>query len=189
MKKRLIIAILLVVAFSIGIGSAFAENSLQQGKVSVSVGMGDSVFSHKTIPTANGIVNDVVDINARYFINKDLAIEVGFGQQADRGDADANYISISGGVRKYLKTTDFAPFVSGQLTIAKVTANTNGDKTTDMTIIDLAGLLGAEYFVNKQFSLEGTIGIGLGQAKDGIADTTDTYLGTRTVGIKANFYF
>src|SRR5450759_1906720 len=103
MKRLVIIALSFVIVACIGIGSASAANSLQQGSVSLGVGMGDSIFSHKNIPSANAIVNDVVDINARYLVTKDIAIIGGFGLQVDGGDADATYVSITGGVRKYLK--------------------------------------------------------------------------------------
>jgi hypothetical protein len=169
-----------------GIGSAFAANSLQPGNVSVGVGMGDSIFSHKTIPAANAIVNDVVDINARYLLTKDLAIIGGFGLQIDGGDADATYLSITAGARKYLSTNDFAPFVGGQLTYAMVKSDPN---LVDLSVIDLSGMVGAEYFVGSQLSLEGSVGIGIGQAKDKLVSATDTYFGTRTVGVRANFYF
>jgi hypothetical protein len=191
MKKPTIIALALAMVAGIGIGSASAANSLQQGKLSVGVGMGDSVFSHKTVASSNGIVNDVVDINARYLVTKDLAIVGGFGLQVDGGDADATYFSFTAGVRKYLKTDDFAPFVGGQLTYAAVTAK-EGDpsvKTADLSIIDFSVMVGAEYFVGKQFSLEGSVGLGFGQSRDKLTDNDDTYFGTRTVGVQANFYF
>jgi len=81
----------------------FAANSLSQGSKGISVGMGDSVFQHKAIPNVDAIVNDVVDINARFFAAKDMAIYGGFGLQSDGGDADGMYLSLTVGARKYLK--------------------------------------------------------------------------------------
>ena len=191
MKRLFIIALAIAMVAGIGVGSASAANSLQKGNLSIGVGMGDSIFSHKTIPVSNGIVNDVVDINARYLVTKDVAIVGAFGLQIDGGDADATYFSFTGGVRKYLKTDDFAPFVGGQFTYASVAAK-EGDpsvKTVDLSVIDLSGVIGAEYFVGKQFSLEGSVGVGFGQAKNKLTDTNDTYFGTRTVGVRANYYF
>ena len=52
-----------------------------------------------------------------------------------------------------------------------------------------AGLFGAEYFFSKNFSVEGTIGIGLGQASNDLNNSDTTYLGTRTIGVHANFCF
>ncbi len=191
MKKLVIIALALAMVSVMGVGNASAVNSLQQGNVSVGVGMGDSIFSHKAVPASNGIVNDVVDIDARYLVTKDIAIVGAFGLQVDGGDADATYFSFTGGVRKYLKTDDFAPFVGGQLTYAAVTAKEGNPsvKTVDLSIIDLSAMIGAEYFVGKQFSLEGSVGLGFGQARNKLTDEDDTYFGTRTVGVRANFYF
>jgi len=187
MRKLVIIAVVVVMAVSMGIGSAFAANDLQQGKMGVSVGMGDSVFAHKAMPESNGFVNDVVDINGRYFVDKDLAITGGFGLQLDGSDAKGTYFSINGGVRKYLKVDDFAPFVAGQISLI----SSKVDSDNSITIIDLAATFGAEYFLNKQFSLEGAVGVGLGTADVKIAgnSNTDTYIGTRTVGVRANLYF
>jgi hypothetical protein len=50
-------------------------------------------------------------------------------------------------------------------------------------------MFGAEYFIGKQFSLEGSVGLGFGQSRDRLTDADDTYFGTRTVGVRANFYF
>lgn len=186
MKRLIVIAMALVLVAGIGIGSASAANSLAQGNMNISVGMGDSLFSHKATPAANGVINDVVDLSARYLITKDLAIVGGFGLQTDGGDADATYFSFTGGVRKYLKTDDFAPFVGGQLTYAAVKSDPS---LVDLSIIDLSAMFGGEYFVGKQFSLEGSVGVGFGQIKDDLANADDTYFGTRTVGVRANFYF
>jgi len=50
-------------------------------------------------------------------------------------------------------------------------------------------MFGAEFFIGKQFSLEGAVGVGLGQASDDLSNADDTYFGTRTLGVRANFYF
>jgi len=185
LKKLIVVAVAVVMMMGLA-GSAFAANSLQQGKFGISVGMGDSFFSHKAIPNVDAVVNDVVDINARFFASKDVAIYGGFGLQTDGGDADGTYLSLTIGARKYLKVDDFAPFVGGQLSYITVKSDPN---IVDLSIIDLAAMFGAEFFVGKQFSLEGAIGVGLGQAKDDLTNKDDTYFGTRTIGVRANFYF
>ena len=188
MKRLIVIAMALVMVIGIGIGSASAANSLQQGKMNISVGMGDSIFNQK-----QAVANDVMDLSARYLITKDLAIVGGFGLQIGGGDVDSTYFSFTGGVRKYLRTTDFAPFVGGQLTYATYTNDdTSGAvivHNDDLSLIDLSAMFGAEYFVGPQFSLEGSVGLGFSQVKDKLANTSDTYFGSRTVGVKANFYF
>ena len=185
MKKIAIVAVAMVMVASLA-GGAFAANSLAQGSKGISVGMGDSVFSHKAIPNVDAIVNDVVDINARFFAAKDMAIYGGFGLQSDGGDADGMYLSLTVGARKYLKVDDFAPFVGGQ--ISYITVKSDPD-IVDLSIIDLSAMFGAEFFIGKQFSLEGAVGVGLGQASDDLTNKDDTYFGTRTIGVRANFYF
>jgi hypothetical protein len=188
MKRLVIIALALVLVAGIGIGTASAANSLAQGNISVGVGMGDSFFNHSSeffAPT------DVLNLNARYLITKDLAIVGGFGFQVGGGDIDSTYFSFTGGVRKYLSTADFAPFVGGQLTYAAYEEENNlGVTTDDVSMIDLSAMFGAEYFVGPKFSLEGSVGIGFGQFNDDINANSDrTVFGTRSVGVKANFYF
>lgn len=185
--KRMIFVLLAAVIVTLA-GSAFAANSLQQGKAAISVGMGDSVFSNTAEPQVNTLYHNVVDIKGRYFVAKDMAIYGGFGLQMDGDDADGSYIGLTFGARKYLKVADFAPFMAGQLAIINVD-NGGGAKVSDF---DLAALFGMEVFLAQQFSLEGAIGFGLGQAKTATGagtSTSDTYFGTRTVGVHANFYF
>ncbi len=166
------------------VGNAFGASNKTQGTMGISVGMGDSVFSHKAIPGAPGtMINDVVDINGRYFVQRDVAVTGGIGLQSDSGDASGTYFSLNAGARKYLNNEDLAPFVGGQFTYASVSAKNQ----SSLSVFDIAALFGAEYSFSRQFSLEGAVGFGLGQAKAG--GVTDNYFGTRTVGVHANFYF
>jgi hypothetical protein len=194
MKRIAIIAVVVLMAAALA-GSAFAANSLASGSKGISVGMGDSLFTHKVAPTDTAGFNissgnDVVDISGRFFVGKDVALMLGAGLQLNSGDAEGTYLSLSFGARKYLSTNDFAPFIGGQ--ISYVTAdgdNAAGVTVYDVSIFDLAALFGAEYFFSKNFSLEGAIGVGLGQWNNDVNNTDGTYLGTRTVGVHANFYF
>ena len=195
MKKIAIVAVVVVMMAGLA-GSAFAANSLAQGSKAISVGMGDSLFSHKVAPTdtAGGNIssgNDVVDISGRMFIAKDVALYGGFGLQLNSGDAEGTYFSFTVGARKYLSTNDFAPFIGAQLSYVTADGdNAAGATVYDVSLFDLAALFGAEYFFSKNFSLEGAIGVGLGQWNDDTAPSRDgTYFGTRTVGVHANFYF
>lgn len=178
MKRIITVVLAFALVLGFGIGSAMAAHSLQKGNMSVSVGLGDSIFE------TSGV--NVIDLSGRYLIKRDFAIIGGFGLQIDGGDADATYLSFKGGVRKYLKTDDFAPFFGGQL---KIVMDQDDVANTDVTIFDLSAVLGAEVFLNKQFSMEGAVGVGFGQVSDDVANTDDTYFGTRTVGIRANLYF
>jgi hypothetical protein len=187
MKRLVIIALALVLVAGIGIGTASAANSLEQGNISIGVGMGDSYFNHSN----EFVSGDIMNLSARYLITKDLAIVGGFGFEVGGGDIDSTYFSFTGGVRKYLSTADFAPFVGGQLTYAAYEEeNSLGVTTVDQSLIDLSAMFGAEYFMGPKFSLEGSVGIGFGQFNDDINANSDrTVFGTRSVGVKANFYF
>jgi len=193
MRKIVIIA---VVVFSVVMlyGSAFAANSLSQGSAGISVGMGDSIWGHGVIVQDAGNAtftqNPIVEIGGRYFVSSGLALNGSVGLQVNSGDAKGTYLSFSAGLRKYLSTSDFAPFVGGQLTYIKTDSeNAAGTTVTDLSIFDLAGYFGAEYFFAKNFSVDGAIGIGLGSWDNSVNNTDGTYLGTRTVGVHANFYF
>lgn len=182
MKKIVVIAAALIMAFGIIAGSASAaasaNNSLKSGSFGFNVGLGDSLFGDK----------GAVTISGKYLIMNDLAILAGVGMQGSSGDLDANYFSTSVGARKYLKVDDFAPFVGGKFSYASEKNNTAGN--INQKAFDLSGNFGAEYFLHKQFSIEGSVGIGFGTVKDKTGPDRDyTYFGTRTVGVSANFYF
>jgi hypothetical protein len=177
MKKFFIITAALMAITGMGISSvSAADTSLKSGKFGFNVGFGDSALGEP----------GVVTITGKYFIQNDLALLAGFGVQGSSGDVAADFFAFSVGVRKYLKVSDFAPFVGGKLSYEKEKSDLNG---IDRTVVDLSGVVGAEYFLHKQFSIEGSIGIGFGSVDNKAPNTDYTYFGTRTVGVSANFYF
>jgi len=179
MKKMAIAAMVAVLIMGLGIGSASAassSSSLQAGSLGFNVGFGDSALG------ANGVVN----VSGRYFIMNDMAIQAGVGLQTSSGDLDADYFSTSVGARKYFRTDDFAPFVEGKFSYVKEKVSA---KFVDTTTIDFSGNFGAEYFLHRQFSIEGSVGVGFGTVKENATSQDYTYFGTHTVGISANFYF
>jgi hypothetical protein len=190
MKKTATIAMVVLMMATLS-GSALAANSLSQGSKGISVGMGDSVFSHAAVPGGTDVTNPVVNITGRYFVSKDVAIYGGFGLQMNSSDYEGTYFSFTVGARKYLSTNDFSPFVGGQFSyVSENMKDQVGTKIADMSVFDFAGLFGAEYFFSKNFSVEGAIGIGVGQVANDLPGRGDTtYIGTRTVGVHANFYF
>jgi hypothetical protein len=193
MRKCIVIAVAVVLMMGLA-GSAMAANSLAQGEKAISVGFGESSFLNSQSPMNNVYLNNVVDISGRYFLAKDVALYGGFGLQLNSGDYDGTYFSFTVGARKYLSVNDFAPFVGGQLSYISV--DVDGPpavgKIADATVFDVAALFGAEYFFSKSFSVEGAVGIGLGQINNNLPAAgggDSTYLGTRTVGVHVNFYF
>lgn len=176
MKKLMVAVIVLAVALVSGAGVASAAG-LESGGKGISVGMGDSA-----LPLVAG---PVIRITGKYFFDRDLAVLAGFGFQTTTGDTDADYFSFLLGLRKYMGTGEFAPFLGAR--ISYETFEETG--VTDEEAIDILAEFGGEYFFSKQFSMEGSIGIGFGTVEDNLAGTDYTYIGTRTVGVAANFYF
>jgi hypothetical protein len=179
MKKIAIVAVL-VLAGAMLSGSAFAANSIQQGTFGISVG-----FANLS-QYPDGIENTLI---GRMFLAPGLAVNLGVGftnTSADAcvpGYADGTDMALVLGVRKYLKTDDFAPFAEGDLVYM----------TQDSTGLDTIGVMvnfGAEYFLHRQFSLEGSIGAALLKASTNTGPNADaTQIGTSSLGVRANFYF
>ena len=183
--KRLTVIAAAIMVVGLCISSAFAAStstSLNAGTIGFNVGFGNSVFGD----------SGVVTINGKYFVMDDLAIVAGIGTRVSSGDRDADYYSLSGGARKYLKTTELAPFIEARFTFAREKDNTSGPMV-DQTAFDVGVIFGGEYFLHKQLSLEGGVGLGFGKVDientAPAADEDYTYFGTRTVGLSANFYF
>ena len=194
MKKMMAITAWLLLVAS----SAFAANDLQAGAKAFSIGFGDSALNNLASPADASQTPPPVNIGGRYFIERDVAILAGFGFQTNGSDLSGTYFSIMFGARKYLRTEDFAPFLGVQFSYlsydATVKINGANTKYADFTAYELAGMFGAEYFFAKQFSVEGSIGLGLGRMSSDFvngqrAQGDTTYLGTKNLGVKANFYF
>ena len=183
MKRLMIVVVSLVLVMGL-VGSAMAANSLKAGSKAFTVGMGNSVYDVKAYPETGSMFNDIVDLSGKYFVANNLALLAGFGLQSNSGDADASYFSFNVGARKYLKVADFTQFVEGKITYASVKVDPS---IVDVTVFDFGLAFGAEYFLGQQFSLEGSIGVGFGSIDN--AGVSDTYFGTRTMGVHANFYF
>lgn len=191
MKKLIVVAVAVVMMMGLA-GSAFAANSLVSGASGISIGFGDSVLNHVASPTDENQNNPIVDIGGKLFVAKDLAITAGLGFQMNSGDLEGTYLAFNVGIRKYLKTDDFAPFVGGQLSYITYDAElpaAQGGQYVDFSAFEVAGLVGAEYFFGKQFSVEGSIGLAIGKAEDDQNNLDTTYIGTKNLGVRANFYF
>lgn len=183
MRKMTVVAMAVVVIMACA-GSAFAANSLANGNFGLSVGFTDlSAFP-------DGLENTII---GKLFLSNDLAAVLGFGLTSASGDAgmaDGTDLSLLIGVRKYLKNDDFAPFAEGLLVYINNETDAAAAGSERETIGVLANF-GGEYFLHKQFSLEGSAGIGLMKIEDTIAGISadTTVLGTTSVGVRANFYF
>ncbi len=193
MKRPIIVVLILVTIFAFG-STAFAANSLKSGMFGFNVGFDGGPASNGAVESSaiGTYVNNVATITGKVFISNNMAILAGLGFQTDGGDKDASYNSFAVGARYYLKVDDFAPFIDGKLTYAALTVkDAAGVKIADCSIFDLGFGFGAEYFLAKQFSLEGSVGLGFGSASNDAVTPAqdDTYFGTRSLGVSANFYF
>jgi hypothetical protein len=173
-----------VLALALSAGSAFAGPTA--GSIGLNVDLGYS--SSPLGGPANFLVK------GKYLVKQDLAILAGVGlQMADSGaptNATSTNLGLMGGIRKYMKTDDFAPFFGGRLQYVSTRDNTFNDDVTDLTLL---AEFGAEYFFAKQFSLEGAVAAGYASQKrepvGGTTSTTETAIGTATYSVSANFYF
>ena len=165
-------------------GNAAAESGPAAGKFGINIGF--------TQPSAISGTPANFLINGKYFITKDMAVLAGVGLVIVDSGAAANSKSTSlgfqGGIRKYLKSDDFAPFVGGKLQYLSTRQGAN-----DVTDFALMAEGGAEYYFSKQFSVEGSIGLGYASSESkpvaGGASTKSTALGSTTFNVSANFYF
>jgi len=150
-------------------GSAFAANSMNTGTIGLNV---------PVISTTDPL------ISGKYFVSKDMAILGGFGFSS--GGTSGNSVTtfaIEAGVRKYMKADDFAPFVGG---VFNYTTTSSSPSTSTL---GLGVEAGAEYFLAKQFSIEGKVGFGYLSNDTGNSATKTTSFGTSRANLSVNFYF
>lgn len=172
---------LIISAIIIGMtlaGTASAENSLNAGAKGLSF----------------GIVDSVIEISGRMFLQGDLALLAGFGLLHSDNDENTTDYSVSAGMRKYLKKTDLAPFVGGILSYHREefevirtgsTVSVESEKT-----LEIAGVFGAEYFFARQVSVEAQVGLGIADVRNVNGSGADvTSIGTFSSGVTLNLYF
>jgi hypothetical protein len=187
MKKSTLASMALV--FAIATGNADAENGMTTGKLGLNIGFAQ--------PTAvgSGTPTDFM-INGKYFISKDTAVLAGIGLVVvDSGvspNSKSTNLGFQGGIRKYFKTDDFAPFAGGMMQYLSTRSGTGG-AARDVTDFALMAVGGAEYFLGKQFSLEGSVGFGYSSSESQSvstgASTKASAFGTVMFNVSTNFYF
>lgn len=155
-------------ALSMIAGSALADNSLNSGTFGLNVG------------TQSNQIGGVTSVIGKYFMAKDLAVLAGLGF-VNTNNGGGTDIAFMGGIRKYIRTEDFAPFVGGRIQYSSL----NGSNTTTFGL-SVEG--GAEYFLAKHFSLEGTVAFGYASSSTTGFPSVRT-IGTSTYALSANFYF
>jgi hypothetical protein len=165
-------------------GAASAANSLSAGSMALNVSVFDGTSAAVQSSVVAGGADDLYIVQGKYFLQKDLAILGGAGIGIKGGDAKGTDFGIRAGARKYMKTTDFAPFFGGYFQYS----STND---SNYKIMQIMGEFGAEYFFSKQFSIEGAARAGYMSGEDSTGATTvkATNIGTASAGVSFNFYF
>ncbi|WP_455219008.1 hypothetical protein [Kaarinaea lacus] len=165
-------------ALGLGMGTAQAENSLRSGNFAITVPVEDRTMDGSTNFTP-------FMINGKVMVANDMAVTAGLGLGIWGGDTKGTDIGIKGGFRKYLKTADFAPFFGGNLQYISYNDSFNKD-------LKLMAEFGAEYFLSRQFSIEGAARAGYSQTEANAgtpASTKSNMFGTYGAGLSVNYYF
>jgi hypothetical protein len=168
MKKILITVVAGLLLVGLAGGTALASNAIREETFGFSV----------------GIASDDVFLSGRYFMLDDLAILGGTGFNLQGGDRSESDFGLFVGMRKYLTRSDFAVFVGA---LAGYAVHGEEGSENDAALFRAEANGGAEYFFDPQFSVEGSVGVGL---RFGKLAKDDVYsLGTFTHALAVNFYF
>jgi hypothetical protein len=181
MKKIILAGTALALAMSAGSALAGTE----KGMMGLNLGFTSST---SLLGTPSNFL-----VNGRYFFNNSTAVQAGIGFRRNDSGAATNStssdIGLMGGFRKYLRQdSNLAPFAGAKFQYLSVRQGTN-----DVTDLSLLAEAGAEYFMGKHFSLEGSLTAGYDQATykpvAGGASIKATTLGTSSINVSANFYY
>lgn len=182
--KKIVLATLAAALFmGIGVQNASAANSLQQGALSLGVAISSPVSNGAT-----ALISALPVIQGKYMLASDIGLLAGLGFGSKGGDLKGTDFELMIGARKYLKTSDVAPFAGAKLNFYSRDDGAN----VDGTAFQILGEVGAEAFLLKQFSIEGSVGIGYvtGENKDNNGNKTKaSNFGTANAGVSVNYYF
>lgn len=171
LTKKILTAIIAGLLIS---GQTLAENSLRTGAKAINLTVnttGDSVLFSEALDTR---------LKGKYFTSNDMAILFGVGLNLYGSDADATDLSLMGGVRSYMSRGDFATFYGGSFTFADL-ESIGVEETVIM------GEFGGEYFLGRQFSVEGSLRAGY--AKTDVGAFSQSNIGTFGGQVSLNYYF
>jgi hypothetical protein len=181
MKKFVLVALAAALFLGIGIQNASADNSLKQGALSLGIAVAAPISNPVTASSSA-----IPVVQGKYMLTKDLGLLAGLGFAAKGGDLDGTDLEMYVGARKYLKVADVAPFAG-----AKIAYDSRDDGATEVSFFTVAVELGAEAFLLKQFSIEGSVGFGYvtGDSKTAGVKRDGSSFGTTSAGVSVNYYF
>ena len=171
------------IALGLGMGAAQAENSLQNGSFALNMQISDSILGGN-VPVTDTLGNErdtPLMVAGKFMIAKDAAVLLGFGLGIHGGDSEGTDLAIKGGYRSYMSTADFAPFVGASFAMKSYVDG-------NITETYLLGEFGAEYFLSRQFSVEGSAYAGYGSI-DVDPNFTGSRIGTYGSSVSVNYYF
>jgi hypothetical protein len=163
------------------------------GFISAGVASADNSLKKDAKALSFGIANSDILISGRMFLQNDLAVLAGVGfDHSSNNDSTTDY-GLLAGIRKYIQTTDLAPFVGGVVSYRRedfiVPSGGGGTDVESQKTFTLSGVGGLEYFFTKQASVEAEVGVGLSSIDnvDGSGDD-ETQIGTFSSAVTVNFY-
>ena len=172
------LALIVTAEGALAAGSAPASNTAQANTTSSANSLSTGTFG-LTVSTASNTM-----IAGKYFFANDTAALAGFGLSDSTNGAGTD-LYLMAGIRKYIKldrkSDNFVPFVGGRISHSSV----NSANTSNFGISAEAG---AEYFLDKHFSLEGLVSAGYGATTPSGGSATTT-ISTSVYSLGANFYF
>ena len=145
MRYRISVAVALVLVGLIAIPSLAAAQTQTRGQ---GFGIG-GVLLPSGSPTILGTTR----------LGDDLALELGIalGFSSDDNSNDRTDFGVGFGLRKLWNTEErFQPYLGGRVSVTHTSWNGHDD-----TKLGLTGVLGGEYFVMRNLSLLGEVGLGL----------------------------
>lgn len=197
MNKISLAGTALLLAVAAGSASAASTSSSAASAAASNGGPTAGKFG-VNVNIASSAPTDIL-IKGRYLITQDMAVLAGFGlTMNDNGaanNAKSTDVGFMGGFRKYLKTDELAPFVGAGLQYLSTRANdpVNGNYS-DTSNFGIGIEAGAEYFLSKQFSFEGSVGLSYVSREykpvaAGLKTIKTSQIGSGSVNLSANFYF
>jgi len=162
------------------------------GFISAGVASADNSLKKDAKALSFGIANSDILISGRMFLQNDMAILAGVGfDHSSNNDSTTDY-GLTAGIRKYIQTTDLAPFVGGTVSFLRkdfIVFSGGGTDVESQKTFSLSGVAGLEYFFTKQASVEAEVGVGLSDVHnvDGSGDD-QTEIGTFSSAVTVNFY-